>query len=32
MERKEKLILFFVDLENESIINKNNFKSEEEKK
>lgn len=32
MERNEKLILFFVDLENESIINKNNFKSEEEKK
>ena len=25
MERNEKLILFFVDLENESIINKTNF-------
>jgi hypothetical protein len=31
MERNEKLILFFVDLENESIINKNKFCSEEEK-
>jgi hypothetical protein len=31
MERNEKLILFFVDLENESIINKNKFYSEEEK-
>jgi len=31
MERNEKLILFFVDLENESIINKNKFCSEEAK-